>query len=516
MTLAHEPVAFADGPGGSRTLLPSALETDPTLWVERRKAVRAEHRKSGEVPPLVLRAKAGECLEVVLHNCLAGAELADGAEQAACKPVPPGSRMAALDVLGRGDANDVDRDLLPKIVGLNLQDLSPSYSVGLRPQIVGQDFLADPSPVGTNLPIGPDGAPDPDRLGGLRPGEARALNWWAGIVTTRSCEEADAPPDVCGAEGVTHWPERRALPLGIVNLVATGDVLEHGQHHLLGALVVETAGGRWNLPVDPLTARPERPQDWVRVDEPAPVAAANAANPPLDVRRNGGLEARILMTNVKLGHEEWRREHVILYADGLGAHYRAPGDPAFRPVPSCRVCDDSYDLGSQAVSARSAPFFARLGLVPWTETGRPNGAARPIDYNRVVFPPEFFGAPDPATRTLRAVAGEVVSIRVAKPYGRARQHAFTVLGHDFPDMLPHFGSPAAVLVAPGRAFTATLCRAWDPRERFASGADWYGFEDRPCLVGGAREGRWLWRDGPAMFFAGGMWGVLEVAPTAGP
>jgi len=33
---------------------------------------------------------------------------------------------------------------------------------------------------------------------------------------------------------------------------------------------------------------------------------------------------------------------------------------------------------------------------------------------------------------------------------------------------------------------------------------------------GAREGRWLWRDGPAMFFAGGMWGVLEVAPTAGP
>ncbi len=510
--LAHELVAVTDAAGGGDPVLtPSALESDPALWLARRQAVRAAHRALGEVPPLVLRAKAGECLEVVLHNCLAGAATGpDGAEAARCAPVPPGSRIAALDPrLGRGDAPDADRDLLPEIVGLNLQDLEPSYSVGLRPQIVGQDFLADPNPVGANVPTGGDGLPDPDRLGGLRPGEARALSWWAGIVTTRFCDRPDPPPD-CAREGVTHVVDRRPLPLGVVNLGASGDVLEHGQHHLAGALVVETVGSRWLLPKDPLAARPERPQDWVRVDEPAPIDAATAARPPLDVQRNGGLEARILVTNAALRHEEWRREHVLLYADGLGEHYRAAGSAGFRAVPACRVCDDSYDLGRQAVSGRSAPFFARLGLLPWTETGKPNGAPGPIDYNRVVFPPDFFAAPDPATRTLRAVEGEIVALRVAQPYGRARQHAFTVQGHDFPDLLPHFGSPSAVLVAPARAFTAHLCRRWDPRERFAGEPLWYGFEDRPCLEGGAREGRWLWRDGPTMFFAGGMWGVFEV------
>jgi hypothetical protein len=515
--LAHEPARVAPGPTGAPTLVPSALESDPGLWVARRQAVRAAHRASGEVPPLVIRAEAGECLEVVLQNCLAGAATGpDGRESARCASVPPDARIAALDpALGRGDANDVDIDLLPRIVGLNLQDLAPSYSVGLRPQIVGQDLLADPSPIGANVPTGADGAPDPDRLRGLRPGEARALSWWAGIVTTRSCDRPDPPP-ACAREGVSHVVDRHALPLGVVNLVPTGDPLEHGQHHLLGVLVVETAGGRWLLPVDPTRARPERPEDWVRVDEPVPVDAANAARPSLDVQRNGGLEARILVTNAALAHEEWRREHVLLYADGLGEHYRAPATTTFRAVPSCRVCDDSYDLGSRAVSGRSAPFFARLGLLPWTDTGRSDGAPTPIDYNRVVFPPEFFAAPDPATRTLRASAGEIVALRVAQPYGRARQHAFTVQGHDYPDLLPHFGSPSAVLVSPARSFTATLCRRWDPREHFAGAPPWYGFEDRPCLEGGAREGRWLWRDGPAMFFAGGMWGIFEVAPAAGP
>ncbi|BCX19683.1 MAG: hypothetical protein KatS3mg117_3365 [Geminicoccaceae bacterium] len=514
--LAHERPTMATGATGEATLEPSALERDPELWVARRAAVRQAHRELGEVPPLVLRAKAGECLEVILHNCLAGALTADGKELARCRSVAPEARLTPVDQLGRGDANDVDVDLLPKIVGLNLQDLSPSYSVGLRPDMLGQDFLADPQPIGGNIPLGPDGQSDPTRLGGLRPGEARALAWYAGILTTRSCAEIGAPEEICRNEGVTTWPERRALPLGIVNLVATGDPLEHGQHHIVGALVVETAESRWLLPVDPGSARPDRPRDWIRVDEPPAIGVADAGRPTLDVLRNGGLEARILVTNAKLGHEEWRREHVLIYADGLGRHYRLPGSSTFLPVPSCRVCDDSYDLGSQAVSGRSAPFFARLGLQPWNETGGSTGPAGPIDYNRRVFPTTFFAAPDPATRTLRAVEGETVSLRVAQPYGRARQHAFTLLGHDYPDLLPHFGSPSAVLMAPGRAFTATLCRTWDPRERFDGTSPWYGYEDRPCLRGGARAGRWLWRDGPAMFFAGGMWGVFDVAPASSP
>ncbi len=494
--------------GGAQQV--SALEGDPQLWVERRQAVRNEHRQLGEVPPLVLRAKAGECIEVVLHNCLFGAETgADGRELARCRAVSDTERLRDTGGPGRGDDQALDVDLLPEITGLNLQHLEPSASIGMCPELVAQDVALDPIPVGRNPidPLDPDA--DPSGPAGVRPGQARALTWYGGVVQLRSCNEAGAPQECQDQPDATHWPYRRPLPLGIVNLWATGDPLEHGQALLTGTLVIETAESQWWLPVDPETARPDREADWVRVDEP-PVAAGH---PPLDVRRNGGLEARILVTNAKLSHREWRREHVLIVSDGGGQRYRRPGGSRLNPVPNCKVCEDSYDLGTRAVSGRSAPFFARSGLVPWTANGRPNGPNGPIDYNRITFPQDFFAAPDPATRTLRAVEGETVMFRVAQAYGRARQHAFTVQGHDYPDLLPYFGSPGAALLAPGKAFTATICRRFEPAPSPAPpDRPWYGFEDRPCDEGGARVGRWLWRDGPTMFWAGGLWGIFEVPP----
>jgi hypothetical protein len=62
------------------------------------------------------------------------------------------------------------------------------------------------------------------------------------------------------------------------------------------------------------------------------------------------------------------------------------------------------------------------------------------------------------------------------------------LGHDYNDGgLSKFLSGGSSLLAPGRGINAEI-------------------------IGGAKEGVWLYRDGPAFIYAGGSWGRFEVAP----
>jgi len=224
-----------------------------------------------------------------------------------------------------------------------------------------------------------------------------------------------------------------------------GDPLEHGEQGLIGALIVETADATALL-WDPAT------QQW-------------------NERWHGGLRAR-----VRRGDGSHFQEFVLLYQDGLNLRWQGT------PLSDCLICDDSYDRGEKAVSYRAAPFWARLLGTPQSQL------------NAFEFPARFF---DPAwkpiaTPAFTAAPGERVVFRVVHPAGRARQRAFMVYGHDYPDLLPRFGSAHSVLMAPGKGVSAWL--------------DESGTDGR----GGVHAGRWLWRDGPAQHFSSGVWGVLEV------
>ncbi|MFQ5672512.1 MAG: hypothetical protein ACE5G9_05405 [Nitrospinales bacterium] len=166
------------------------------------------------------------------------------------------------------------------------------------------------------------------------------------------------------------------------------------------------------------------------------------------------------------------REFVLVYQDGLNLLHLS------NDIPDCPICGDSYDLGEKAVNYRTEPFWARLGLLP-TNT----------DTNASLYPPDFFLNTFKTIETpvFDAKPTDKVRFRVLQPHGRARQRTFLVYGHDYNDLgIPDFGTPHASLITIGKGLTAKLTAT--------------------------HEGTWLYRDGPSLFFSGGVWGQFVVKP----
>jgi hypothetical protein len=385
-------------------LAPGDSPLSPQELDQRRERLRAHYQArlsdpaiTDPIEPLVLRANAGDCIKINLANRL-----------------PQSLRDAA------GDA------LMPKIVPLNVDqhasegaqraaDVRPSSYVTLHPQLVSYNVASyNGAAIGFNgeEPVGP--------------GQRKLYYWYAGTVSLEG-------------DRLVHT----AAELLPANLTSWGDIINHGSHGLVGALIIEPAGATYH---DPLSgARTE----------------------------NGGTSAQITYPDPSTQASHSFREHVVLYRDGLNLHHRIAAGTT-EPMPDCRVCDDSYDLGEKGFNYHSAPFQARLGQHPLANL---NGAWYPPDF----FTPAYRSIP---TTTYRAVPGEEVRFRVLQPHGRNRQHAFLVYGHDFPDLLPQFGSPHSPLISIGKGLTVNIRHA--------------------------NPGYWLYRDGPTHMWASGMWGSFVV------
>jgi hypothetical protein len=373
---------------GERMPSPEALQAE-------REQRRAEHleRLNGSavgnmIEPLVLRVNAGDCIRVELSNRLP-AQLSDRA----------------------GDA------LMPKIVPLNVDvkndgttsafQLGPSSRITLHPQLLSYNVnLYNGAKIGFNQ----DDPEEPSAE--TETGEkSKKYYWYAGIPK------------------ITNGTiEHEAREFGAVNLTSWGDIISHGPHGLVGALIVEPAGSVY---YDPDT------------------------NEPVE---NGGISARIEYPDPR--NPEARRsfrEHVVLYRDGLNLWYQ--NGTGKHEIPDCRICDDSYDLGEKAFNYRTAPFTTRLNQEPDT------------NLNAALFPERFFTPayrPIP-TATYRATPGEEVWFRVLQPHGRNRQHAFVLYGHDYEDMLPRYGSRGSSLISVGKAVTVTIPEAHPGRWMYRDG-----------------------------------------------
>ncbi|HEV2861060.1 MAG TPA: Ig-like domain-containing protein [Pyrinomonadaceae bacterium] len=156
-------------------------------------AVKAGTKK---LEPLVLRANAGDCINVELTN-----------------------RLPAT-----GDMPDYAAwNFMPMIVPqFNLNQLRMSKEVSLHPQLLEYDVrTSDGANVGIN-----------DRQT-VAPTETRKYRWYAGKVTV-------------GADG-----SRTATPVeyGAINLTDYGDIMKHGSHGAGAVLVVEPQGATWTNPV---------------------------------------------------------------------------------------------------------------------------------------------------------------------------------------------------------------------------------------------------------------------------
>ena len=315
--------------------------------------------------------------------------------------------------------------LMPKIVPLNVnqdpkgegahdaEDLRPSSFVTIHPQLISYNVSSY-----NGAAIGHNGE-DP-----LGPGASRTFYWYAGVVTV---------------EGNRHRHEPKEF--GPVNLTSWGDIINQPTHGLVGTLIIEPAGASYYNP-----------------DNGTEVS-------------NGGMSAVIRYPDGGRTHSF--REHVVMYRDGLNLYYTKT-DGTTEPLPDCRICDDSYDLGDKAFNYHTAPFQIRLSQAPDANL---NGVLYPTNF----FTPQYRPIP---TTEYTALLGEEVRFRVMQPQGRNRQHAFLLYGHGFQDLMPKFGSAHSPLVSVGKALTVR--------------------------IPSAHEGQWLYRDGPNHMWSGGLWGSFRV------
>jgi hypothetical protein len=166
---------------------------DPTalLYVRTSDLDNSGHLNPGvPIEPLILRARAGECIKLTLRNNLPES--------------PP-------------DVNGFNT--LPMIVeGFNNNDLKPSRAVGLHPQLLYYDVSRyDGANVGGNA------------VQTVLPGHFTTYEWYAGDITIN--------PD----GSVTPTP----IEFGATNLISS-DRIKHASKGAIGALIIEPGNASWD------------------------------------------------------------------------------------------------------------------------------------------------------------------------------------------------------------------------------------------------------------------------------
>ncbi|HEX8353690.1 MAG TPA: hypothetical protein VF611_12365, partial [Pyrinomonadaceae bacterium] len=145
--------------------------------------------------PLILRAAAGDCIELTLRNKL------------------PSGKMPDL----------AGYNTLPMIVnGFNANDVAPSNEVGLHPQLVFFDVSrSNGENVGHN------------DVQTIKPGQSTTYQWYAGIVSVDNSNPANPG----------RWVASPA-EFGATNLTSS-DPIKHSNKGAIGALIIEPQGSTW-------------------------------------------------------------------------------------------------------------------------------------------------------------------------------------------------------------------------------------------------------------------------------
>lgn len=425
-------------PGGALKYNARAGITDPTALMYVPAVDVAALRAGTKQPePLVMRANAGDCVTVTVTNRLP-----------ANLPVP--------DL--PGDAP------MPKLVSLNVDQIKPSHRVGLHPTLMSYDpRTSDGANVGYN----------PDTLVG--PGQTRNYVWYAGKLNFDLLSGTFK-----GGEPIEY---------GAVPLRSMGDVVKHGAQGLIGALIVEPQGSTYWNEAGTAQINGFGTRALIKTGSSSALTLnGSVASPVLKAT------TQTTATSTTGGGANSFREFVLMYQDGLNLRLGAAA--ASTAIPEHYVGDDSYDFGERALNYGTEPLWTRIdysgqsaGCTQATVVADDINPCRlqatlMVD-NDARLPIGLRGAPV-ATPVFSAKAGDQVRFRVLQSDGRARQHSFRVLGHDYADMgIEHFVNPGNSLITVGKGVTANL-------------------------YGGAKRGYWQYRDGPNTMVNTGVWGLFKV------
>jgi hypothetical protein len=363
------------------------------------------------VEPLVLRANAGECVEVVLRNALldqATTLALDGTPV----PVVDASGNPVFENLGQALAADLNRDgvvntLTESVLAANVQfdlmpDLAgfyqvmpvvprdkngaqgvtwfgnnlvrPSASVGLHPQLVAYDVTRDDGMVvGTNPPGNEV----------VAPGKNKTYRWYVGDIM---------PVRAGNRFNLVATP----IEFGGANLMAA-DVIKQGQKGMVGALSIGPASAT--------------------IDESDTTWDHQQANQSAtrETRASATLNNTI-------------RDFTLVFQKGLNLRYSDGTAVENIASEGAGAPEDPQDSGQMALNYGTEPMWFRFGLQPDAPFGNTPGGFGAVPNPEDAYSNALVGG-DPATPVFGAAAGAPVRMHVLVPSGVERGSVFTLQGH---------------------------------------------------------------------------------------
>lgn len=383
-------------PAGSQPDACDALEQEARARTPQQALADLQPRYAGGQPiePLVMRAAAGECLQVLVRNLLPPL-LADGPAAAPGEPLP--ERAATHDALPMiADGFNVNQFRMSSTVGLSVPRLAqnPLFGDGSNVGINGALVLAAPLSRGAGererLAVG-GGAMQGSLIPPCLPG--------AGGAAVQRCQQSFL------LSTLEPGPQRQPVEFGALPVRSFGDAIKHPMHGLVGAVVIGPPGS--DVCTDSRFGR-------------------SAVSAEICVPAQAGRPARRYV------------DHVLVFQDAVSALH---GD---LPVGNLSAAEEPDDYGMKAWNYRTEPLWARRGDDPSVAlevrnesdySGVFSSAALPVAGGGMrcaagIAPVPALANPcDPETPVLGARAGERVRLHFVHPGGHTRQQGVELAGH---------------------------------------------------------------------------------------
>ncbi len=448
------------------------------------------------IEPLVLRANAGECIQVTLRNLLAKDHSDYGLDNKNAKHKIPDvlTYRQLAPIIPRNPDN-------PDGTVLNSNGIHTTDVVGLHPGLVAYDVTTnDGTAVGLN---------DASKtLAG--PGEKITYRWYAGDISM-------TPPTK--ENSMQYGFVRTPVEFGGINLMPA-DKIKQGQKGLIGALIIEPQGATWAK--DVCEDYTNEHCDLDKVDDHQGLE---------EMKRATRLSATVQLA----GRESSFRDLVTVVQKGL-THLYGDGKPVEGLAAEDVVAEDTEDAGGFAINYGSEPLWFRYGLppnLPLTGPLDPTAPNKITSFRNVPNAHEAYNnslagvSGDPAIPVLTAVAGTEFRMHVLEPAGTARGSVFNLHGHVW-QRAPYickgnnyFGLPE---VCPRTGFFPTLSSfkvgsrdiGVNPLSMYLGGQDSIlpasHYDIYLPKAGGenAITGDYLYKDQAGFGNLGGLWGIVRV------
>ena len=422
-----------------------------------------------EFEPLVLRAAAGDCIEVRLTNYF------DPTDRAFNFDLPGIGRDSVADPrCSLADYLDMRRNPDNFVSNFKADNRcfgsnKASTAVGLYPQLVSFDPTQSS---GMNVGRNPVQTVKPEIQGGAG---THTSYWYAGKVEWDEFNQ------------VVYTP----VEFGSANLLSA-DVLHQHSKGLFGSLIIEPLGSSWST--DPGT--------------------------------------RISATVTKKDGESFR-EHVLMLSDDFEIYWKDPGSSegaVFQPVPVVSaeaVTAVNYSMDFLLFKlAPPAPWTVAVRADD--KAGTPPEKLTIYDQTDVdqtqILVDQVHGG-DPATPVFTAHAGDPVRFRILHPGGIVEGHVFTLNGHGWQERpYGHHENPSNPEDDPYLAIAQYIgdneLAEWKGQQIGLGPNAHFDAVIEPTAslptagAGGSAgvPGDYLYRTFPAVFFEGGFWGIFRVGP----